>query len=61
MMRRDVIEKAGSRQRIMFPIFTNGTLVDDTYIKTLKKSRNLVPIFSIEGKQKQTDSRRGEG
>ena len=27
----------------------------------LKKSRNLFPIFSIEGKEKQTDDRRGEG
>lgn len=61
MIRRDVIEKAGNRQKIMFPIFTNGTLIDDTYIKMLKKSRNLIPIFSIEGKEKQTDARRGEG
>ena len=61
MIRRDVMEKAGEQQKIMFPIFTNGTLIDDTYIKMLKKSRNLIPIFSIEGKEKQTDARRGEG
>lgn len=61
MIRRDVIEKAGNRQSILFPIFTNGTLIDDTYIRMLKKSRNLLPIFSIEGKEKQTDTRRGEG
>ena len=61
MLRRDVMEKAGEQQKIMFPIFTNGTIIDDTYIKMLKKSRNLIPIFSIEGKEKQTDARRGEG
>lgn len=61
MIRRDVMEKAGERQKIMFPIFTNGTLMDDTYIRMMKKSRNLIPIFSIEGKEKQTDARRGEG
>lgn len=61
MIRRDVMEKAGSRQDILFPIFTNGTLMDDTYMKMLKKCRNLLPIFSIEGKEKQTDARRGEG
>ena len=61
MIRRDVIEKAGDRQRILFPIFTNGTLMDDTYIRMLKKDRNLIPIFSMEGKEKQTDTRRGEG
>ena len=61
MIRRDVIERAGNRQNILFPIFTNGTLIDDTYIRLLKKCRNLIPIFSMEGKEKQTDSRRGEG
>lgn len=61
MIRRDVIEKAGTRQKILFPIFTNGTLMDDSYINLLKKSRNLIPIFSIEGKEKKTDARRGEG
>ena len=61
MIRRDVIEKAGNRPKILFPIFTNGTLIDDTYMKMLKKCRNLLPIFSIEGKEKQTDTRRGEG
>lgn len=61
MIRRDVIEKAGSRQKIMFPIFTNGTLIDDTYLSMFKKCRNLLPIFSIEGKEKQTNDRRGEG
>lgn len=61
MIRRDIIEKAGNRQNILFPIFTNGTLLDDTYIRLLKKCRNLLPIFSIEGKEKQTDARRGEG
>ena len=61
MIRRDVIEKAGDRQNILFPIFTNGTLMNDTYSRMLKKCRNLVPIFSIEGREKQTDARRGEG
>lgn len=61
MIRRDVIEKAGNRPGIMFPIFTNGTLLEDTYLRLLKKSRNLIPVFSIEGKEEQTDARRGEG
>ena len=61
MLRREVIEKAGERQKILFPIFTNGTLIDDTYIRLLKKCRNLIPIFSIEGREKLTDIRRGEG
>ncbi|MDO4480921.1 MAG: hypothetical protein Q4B56_07665 [Erysipelotrichaceae bacterium] len=34
---------------------------ESVLFKMLKKSRNLIPIFSIEGKEKQTDARRGEG
>ena len=36
-------------------------MIDDTYIKMLKKYKNLLPIFSMEGKEKHTDVRRGEG
>ena len=61
MMRRDVIEVAGQIPEIIFPIFTNGTMIDDTYIKCFDKSRNLIPIFSIEGHQVKTDVRRGVG
>lgn len=38
MIRRDVIEKAGDRQNILFPIFTNGTLMNDTYFRMLKNA-----------------------
>lgn len=61
MVRRDVIEKAGTVPEILFPIITNGTMIDEAYIELLEKYRNLVPIFSIEGNLKNTDLRRGEG
>ncbi len=61
MMRRDVITKAGQYPEILFPIFTNGTMLDDEYLKLLDDKRNLVPILSIEGGKDVTDSRRGEG
>lgn len=60
-MRKDVIEKAAKLKEIMFPIFTNGTMFNDEYIKLFDKNRNLVPMLSIEGDSNQTDSRRGEG
>ena len=31
MLRRDIIEEAGKKQNILFPIFTNGTFMDDKY------------------------------
>ena len=61
MIRRDVIEAAGSVPEILFPIFTNGTMIDDKYIDLFEKHRNLVPVFSIEGHKEKTDTRRGEG
>ncbi|MCR4749804.1 MAG: radical SAM protein [Lachnospiraceae bacterium] len=61
MMRRGVIEAASKKQNILFPIFTNGTFMDDRYFELFDRSRNLIPIMSIEGEKETTDTRRGEG
>ena len=61
LRRRDVIEAAGERPNILFPIFTNGTLVDDGYLGLFDRCRNLLPVMSIEGNQEATDARRGQG
>lgn len=61
MLRIDVIEAASTYKDIMFPIFTNGTYINGQYLKLFDKSRNLVPILSIEGNKEITDARRGEG
>ena len=61
MIRRDIIETAGKKQNIMFPIFTNGTYIDKRYFDLFDRCRNLVPMMSIEGNKEITDARRGEG
>ena len=61
MIRRDVISAAGVIPEILFPIFTNGTMIDNEYIDLFEKHRNLVPVFSIEGHKEKTDFRRGNG
>ena len=61
LLRRDIIEAAGERQNILFPIFTNGTFVDERYLALFDRCRNLVPIMSIEGNREVTDERRGKG
>jgi len=61
MIRRDVIRAAGEVPDILFPIFTNGTMINDEYLALFDRCRNLVPVFSIEGHQKKTDERRGAG
>ncbi|SHK25403.1 Radical SAM superfamily enzyme, MoaA/NifB/PqqE/SkfB family [Anaerocolumna jejuensis DSM 15929] len=61
MIRKDVIKAAGTIPEIIFPIFTNGTIIDEEYYRMLDQSRNLIPVISIEGHQVKTDQRRGRG
>ena len=61
MLRRDILEAAGKRQNILFPIFTNGTFIDRRFFELFDRCRNLVPIMSIEGEEEITDRRRGKG
>jgi MoaA/NifB/PqqE/SkfB family radical SAM enzyme len=61
MIRRDIIEAAGQMRNIIFPVFTNGTFLDERYFKLLDDCRNLIPVLSIEGGREITDARRGEG
>jgi len=61
LLRKDILETAGRTKETIFPVFTNGTLLDSEYIRFFKKHRNLVPVLSIEGDRQNTDERRGEG
>ena len=61
LLRKGVIQAAGKKQNILFPIFTNGTYMADKYFDMFDENRNLIPIMSIEGEKEATDARRGEG
>ncbi|MHC1724322.1 MAG: radical SAM/SPASM domain-containing protein [Aminipila sp.] len=61
LIRYEIIEAASQVPEIIFPIFTNGTLIDEKYIKLFNRHRNLFPIISIEGSPESTDARRGQG
>ena len=61
MLRRGVLESAAKHREILFPVFTNGTLLSDSALELIDTNRNLVPIVSIEGDEAQTDVRRGSG
>lgn len=58
-MRPDVIREASKHKNIIFPIFTNGTLMSDEDIELYRENGHLIPMISIEGDEEQTDSRRG--
>ena len=61
LLRTDVVEAAGEIPEILFPVITNGTLLNDKYIQLFDKKRNLLPVLSIEGHETSTDQRRGTG
>jgi MoaA/NifB/PqqE/SkfB family radical SAM enzyme len=61
LMRRGVLEEAGGVRDILFPVFTNATLIDGEYAALFGRCRNLIPVLSIEGGEAETDERRGAG
>lgn len=61
LLRRDVMAAAAAIPEIIFPVFTNGTFMDDEYLKQFDAHRNLIPVLSIEGGKEETDGRRGAG
>ena len=61
LMRPDVLEEAAKYPNILFPVFTNGTIMNDQYLKLFVKNRNLAPVISVEGHLEATDERRGAG
>lgn len=44
-----------------FLSFTNGTLIDEAFADEMLRVKNFVPAISVEGFEKETDFRRGEG
>lgn len=61
LLRPDVVNEAAKHKGILFPVFTNGVLISEDYLKVFDSHRNLVPIISIEGNEENTDLRRGKG
>jgi MoaA/NifB/PqqE/SkfB family radical SAM enzyme len=61
LLRKELMVGLGKISDIIFPVFTNGTLINEEYIKLFDKYRNLIPIISIEGHRENTNDRRGHG
>jgi MoaA/NifB/PqqE/SkfB family radical SAM enzyme len=61
LVKPEILEIAKDFPQIIFPLFTNGLLIDHDVIAKLKKYKNIVPIISMEGYEEDTDGRRGKG
>ena len=47
-MRPELLDITVKHPQIVFPIFTNGLLIDENIIEKLKKQKNVLPIISME-------------
>jgi len=61
LLRPDLLTITKDYPDIIFPLFTNGLLMNNEVISTLKKQKNVIPVISFEGDGAQTDQRRGGG
>lgn len=61
LVRKELLTITKDFPSIVFPLITNGTLIDQTVIRQLKEQRNVIPMISIEGDECETDERRGAG
>jgi MoaA/NifB/PqqE/SkfB family radical SAM enzyme len=60
-VRSEIIDIIDTYREMIFLVFTNGLLIDESMLARLKKMRNIVPVVSLEGFEKETDMRRGDG
>jgi len=56
-----VFRMARAHPVILFPLFTNGLLIDESITSKIAGCRNIVPVISFEGLREDTDTRRGCG
>ena len=61
LTRRDILEQVALVKDMIFPVFTNGTLIGKSYLEFFRDNLNMVPVISIEGTAIGTDARRGDG
>ena len=61
LTQRAILEQAAEVKDIIFPVFTNATLIGPQYIDFFKRHLNIVPVVSLEGDAEATDGRRGKG
>lgn len=61
LTRRDLLDSAAAVEDIIFPVFTNGTMIGAVYTEFFRKHLNMVPVISLEGELAATDDRCGKG
>jgi MoaA/NifB/PqqE/SkfB family radical SAM enzyme len=61
LVRPEILHITKDFPEIIFPLITNGLLIDEDLLVKLREQENVVPVISLEGYRKETDNRRGKG
>lgn len=61
LTRPEILGIAAEFPGIIFPLFTNGLLLDGSMADAFRRVRHVIPVLSLEGDMRQTDERRGQG
>ncbi len=59
--KEDIFEVFTRHSDMAFLVFTHGGLIDERLVERLISVGNVMPAFSLEGFEKETDERRGPG
>ncbi len=57
----EIFSLAKAHPNILFPVFSNGLMIDETVAGRIAQHKNIVPVLSFEGFREETDLRRGSG
>lgn len=57
----DLFTLASRHASMLFVVYTNGTRIDAALAQRFRRAGNVLPLVSLEGFQKDTDSIRGAG
>ncbi len=58
---KDIWELCKKHNHSYFTAYTNGTLIDDAFCEKMLEVKNFMVAISLEGFEKENDSRRGAG
>ncbi|MCU0409564.1 MAG: radical SAM protein, partial [Bacteroidales bacterium] len=61
LRKNDILKLCEKHSKLTFGLFTNGTLIDEAFVRELARIKNLNVFLSIEGTREETDERRGAG
>lgn len=61
LIRPEILDVTEAHPEIIFPLFTNGTLLKEEILDRIAGQKNVIPVLSLEGLEGETDSRRGTG